>query len=233
MCRIAFYVNLKWLAVPLLALFAAVGLEAQGAIQSPQCNGVLRGTIYDLEGQPVPHVRVDAWPLGVDLDVVLPETITNESGSYRFERLCPGRYTVAPADPQANYDPYLLAFLVGRRVPEARLTGKKCQAELSIQLPPKPGKLRILVSDRITHIQIRQFKIEVTIPSQHQSPRIGYLFEPEIQDPDIEVPPDKDFHLLLTAEGFHKWGGSSKHSENYRVDSGTMSTFEIQLAPTK
>lgn len=221
-------------AIVLLFLtLTGASTRAQGAIQSPNCTGVIHGTVSDPEVRPAKNLRVDAWPLGVDLDVMLPETTTDHSGRYGFKQLCPGRYTVAPADPQADYDPYLLAFLLERRVPEVRLTGKKFQAELSIQLPPRPGKLRILVSDRATHIQIKQFKIEVTIPSQHQSPKIGYLFEPEIQDLDIEVPPNKDFHLLLTADGFHKWGGSDKHRKNYRVDSGTMSTLEIQLEPTK
>jgi hypothetical protein len=49
---------------------------AQSTIQNLQCNEILHGIVSDQQGRPAPGIKVDAWPLGVDLGMVLPEATT-------------------------------------------------------------------------------------------------------------------------------------------------------------
>ena len=48
-------------------------------------------------------IRVKAWPLGINLSALLPTAKTGLGGEYRFEQVCPGRYTVLPEDKEAGH----------------------------------------------------------------------------------------------------------------------------------
>ena len=143
---------------------------ARSAIQVPRCNGVVHGIISDREGHPVKGILVEAWPLGVDLGTVLPTVKTDLAGEYRFENICPGRYTVLPADESLGYpdfSPNLFELLYGYRVAEVKITSQNALARLPIQLPPKPGRMHIHITDGATSAEILEFTIEVKVPGQH------------------------------------------------------------------
>jgi hypothetical protein len=111
---------------------------AHSGIQSPRCTGVVHGIVSDREGRPVRDIVVEAWPLGVGLGTVLPTVKTDMAGEYRFENVCPGRYSVLPLDESmgyASFNPYLFEFLHGQRVTEAKLTSKNALAMLSMAEP--------------------------------------------------------------------------------------------------
>ena len=57
---------------------------------------ILKGTVYDAGGKPVPGVRVKAAQLNSGKH---QEAVTNESGSYIFKNLSPGKYRL-----EAKYD---------------------------------------------------------------------------------------------------------------------------------
>jgi hypothetical protein len=209
---------------------------AQSAIQGSRCTGVVHGIVSDREGHPVKGIRVVAWPLGVSLGTLLPNVKTDLAGEYRFENVCPGRYTVLPADENMGYpnsSPKLFEFLSGRRVAEVTLTSKNALATLPVQLPPKPGRMHIRITDAATSAEILEFTIELKVPDQHLSPKVKILFQPEIKDREIEVPPNRDCILHVTAEGFREWSESIGGGKAVRVPSGTEATLNAQLQPLK
>jgi len=177
-------------------------------------------------------IMVKAWPLGVNLSAKLPTAKTDLSGEYVFEKVCPGRYTVLPEDKEAGYPnsgPYFFEFLYGRRVAEVKLTSQNADVELPLMLPLKPGRMNVHITDRTTKVEILEFTIEIKVPGQHLSPEMKYLFHPDIKDHQIEVPPDKDFIVHVTAEGFREWGESIGGRKVVRVPSGTEAALEAQL----
>lgn len=128
----------NWIVIlPIIAL-ASSNANAQRGIQSPQCKGVVHGIVSDQQGRPVPGISVVLSPLGVDMDVVLPEAETNQSREYRFTHVCPGRYNVLPNGLKLVL-PRDLRFLHGHRAPEAKLTDKNTTAEIPVKLPGRSG----------------------------------------------------------------------------------------------
>jgi hypothetical protein len=180
----------------------------------------------------VTGTMVKAWPLGVNLSALLPTAKTDLSGEYLFEKVCPGRYTVLPEDKEAGYpscSPYLFAFLYGRRAAGVKLNSQNAYAELPILLPPKPGRMSVHIIDRTTKAEILEFTIEMKVPGQHLSPEMKYVFHPDIKNHQVEVPPDKDFIVHVTAEGFREWSESIGGRKVVRVPSGTEAALEAQL----
>jgi hypothetical protein len=209
---------------------------AQSAIQAPSCSGVVQGIVSNRSGQPVKGIKVVAWPLGVDLGTLLPTTETDVAGEYRFKNLCRGRYTVLPDDEGMGYpsaSPYLFGFLYGRRVTEVKLDSQNSLAIIPIRLPPQPSRMHVRVIDAATNAEILEFAIEVKVPGQRFSPKIKYFFNPDMQDREIEVPPNTDFILKVTAHGFREWSGDSRAGKVVRVPSGTEASFDAQLQPVK
>ena len=74
-----------------------------------------------------------------------------------------------------------------------------------------------------------EFTIEMKVPGQRLSPEMKYLFHPDIKNHQIEVPPDKDFIVHVTAEGFREWDESIGGHKVVRVPSGTETALEAQL----
>ena len=206
-------------------------VAAQSPIQNLQCNGILHGIVCDQQGRPVPGMKVEAWPVGVDLGMVLPEATTNQTGEYRFDHLCPGRYAVLPDDPKAGY-PDTFEFLSGRHLPEAKLTDNFGTAEIPVQLPPKVGTIHLRVTNRATDADIKTFTVELEIPNQPRPNKVQYLFDGFMQQNDgIAVPSDTDFILRVTATGFRKWTATVRGHKLLHVAEGQQQTFEAQLIP--
>ena len=221
-------------AVFLFLVLQTVRLAAWREIQSPQCNGIIHGTVFDLSGERVKNLKVEAWPLGVDLAVVLPNVETDDAGEYRFQNLCSGKYTVIPFDQKAGYGystPYLNEFLYGTRIAEVRLITKHPQAELLVHLPPKPGFMEVLLINRETKTKVLTFTVKLKVPGQHRRPEAAFDFDMQMSDDTIPIPPDNTVIVHVTADGFHEWSQSAGHGKRIRVPSGTYATLEGELEP--
>src|SRR5690242_16060902 len=105
-----------------MAALASSSAHAQNS-KTLQCRGIIHGIVSDQRGRPIPRARVVLSPLGVDLDLVLPEAETNQLGEYRFDHLCPGTYTVLPKGLKLAL-PRDLKLLNARHVSKAKLTDK-------------------------------------------------------------------------------------------------------------
>jgi hypothetical protein len=220
----------------ILFLVLTVRLHAQSVIQSPECNGVIHGPVFDLSGERVKGIKIEAWPLGVDLSAVLPTVNTDQEGEYRFENVCPGRYTAIVEDKKAGYpasSPTLNEFLYGTSIAEVRLTAKHPEAELPVYLPPKPGFIQVHIINGNTKAGVRKFSVKLKVPGQHIAPEISYESDAILEEHEIQVPPDRDVILRVTAQGFHEWSESARHGKLIRVPSGTESTLEVELEPLR
>ena len=118
------------MAKTVVVLFLVVTIplvQAQTAIQRPTCTGLIRGVVFDRSGDRVSGAMVKAWPVGVGVSGKLPSLETDKEGSYHFEHVCPGRYTVLVEDGKAGYPsagPMLNTFLYGSPIQECTLTVK-------------------------------------------------------------------------------------------------------------
>jgi len=215
-------------------LLYAVSAVSQSAIQKPTCKGVIEGTVFDFAGQPAKGVRVTAWPLGVGLGAMLPRIETDGAGHYRFENVCPGRYTVVADDEKVAYkgsSPDLNAFLYGTPVAEIRLAAKRNYGNLPVYLPPKPGFIHLHVINQKTREEVLQFVVQLRVPGQKESPEMSFLFDPQVHNHRVEIPPDKDVIFHLTADGFHEWSESAGRGKLLRVASGIDTSLEVELRP--
>ena len=221
--------------VILFLVLMAVG-HAQTAIQRPICSGVIHGVVFDTSGERAKGIFVQAWPLGVDLSGNLPSAATDREGSYRFEHVCPGRYTVVVDDEKAGYAHasfMLNEFLYGSPTAEVTLTVKNPEADLPVYLPPKPGFMQVHITNRETKAEIWKFIVTLKVPGQQHASELSVSFDEATKDHQIEVPPDKDVIFRVTADGFHEWSESTGQGKLIRVTSGMKAPLEAELEPLK
>lgn len=223
-------------AVILFLVLMTGRVHSQTAIQRPTCTGVIHGIVFDPSGERVKGIFVEAWPLGVALSGNLPSVETDREGNYRFEHVCPGKYTVVVDDEKVGYrhaSPVLNEFLYGSPIAEVTLTVKSPQADLPVYLQPKPGFMQVHITNRETKAEIWTFKMRLKVPGQQTASEMSYLFDNSVTNHEIEVPPDKDVILHVTADGFHEWSESTGQGKLIRVTSGTKAWLEAELDPLK
>jgi len=206
--------------------------EGNNAVQRPWCRGLIYGTVFDLGGRPVRGVQLTAWPLGVGLGALLPSVTSDESGQYRFAHVCPGRYAVIADDEKVAYQsasPMTNEFLYGSPIQEVRIDASHGRAELPVHLPPKPGFLRVRITDRETKQEVQKCTVTLAVPGQDTLPELSSLFESAEQNHVVEVPPDKDVIVRITADGFQEWS----ERKVVHIASGTQATLEAELERLK
>jgi hypothetical protein len=217
-----------------LGFVAATGIPAQHSIRDSHCTGVLHGVVSDLQGKPAKGFYVTTWPLGVDLDILLPEVKTNQIGEYRFDHLCPGTWTVVPSDPSAGFrtmDPEYFELLSANPMKKVKLGRKNSSGDISLQLPPTPARLDLHVSNQVTGAEIGKFDVRIDVPGQKRQFAIEFFFSPNISDRTIEVPPDKKYKLRITTHGFRKWNERVGSSRLPRVQPGALRDLNVRMQP--
>jgi len=216
----------------MVMLCAAFAHSQNNGVQRPWCRGLIYGTVFDLGGRPAKGVQLTAWPLGVGLGTLLPSVTSDESGRYRFAHVCPGRYAVIADDEKVAYEsasPMTNEFLYGSPVHEVRIDASHARAELPVHLPPKPGFLHVRVTDRDTKQEVQKCTVTLAVSGQDTLPELSSLFESAEQNHVVEVPPDKDVVVRITADGFQEW---SEHKVVH-VPSGTQATLDAELERLK
>ncbi|MBZ5512059.1 MAG: carboxypeptidase-like regulatory domain-containing protein [Acidobacteriia bacterium] len=192
-------------------------------------SGVIFGNVIGQDGQPAKGIGLTAYPLGVALGAVLPNTRTNDAGEYRFDKL-PwwGRYTVYADDEDAGYS-RTSTGTAGSRPPEVEVTPEHREAELKVYLPPKAGFLEIHLTNRRTGTVISGMRIAVMPMDKPASP----LFTMSCYSTHvILIPPDKNLLLHVTSDGFREWDESIGKGKPLHLASGTRLTLAVQLEPS-
>jgi len=134
---------MKFLAIVGVVILMAASVLA--GITDPSCSGILHGVARNAENQPVPGIRLVLWPIGVDLDYVLPTATSNEAGTYSFEHVCAGQFTVLVDDERAGYPPKIWSYLLGYKR-EAKVTTEHLRIELPVVVPPKAALLEVVAA---------------------------------------------------------------------------------------
>jgi hypothetical protein len=209
-----------------LALFLILAIASAFARQNAQDErtGVIYGVVVGQDGQPAPNLRVTALPRGVILAMILPSTMTDSTGRYRFKKLQLGRYAVYAHDEEAGYPDMSMSFYSGNApLPEVKLTADHPEAEFRVSLPPKAGFLQINPTNRKTGAPIRsvQFKL---VPSNHPERLLsGGSIAPKL----LLLPAGEDVQVHLTSDGFSTW------DQTLHVRSGERTTLDLQLDPLR
>jgi hypothetical protein len=190
-------------------------------------GGTIHGKAIDANGQPIPHLSLRAAPLGVVLGTAVPETITNEKGEYRFERL-QGRYTVLAEDEAAGYTTCSKTGGITHPA-EVELTSDRWEAELQLKLPPKAAFLKVNLTNRRTGAPIPTVDVSVmdgTAPSSlicgtNRSTSHAFV-----------LPPDRDILVHITSPGFREWDLTVGAGKPIHAASGAEVVLNVQLEPS-
>jgi hypothetical protein len=217
---------MKILAV--IAVLALTAVAASANITDPKCNGVVHGVALNEDSQPVPRVGLMLLPLGVDLAYVLPTTTTNEAGLYRFENVCPGRFTVVVEDERAGYPSYVWAayFLSETKLQEVVLVPGGAEVELPVPVPPKAGVLDLRVRNRRTGDEITN--VQVILKPQHSN-HDWITFNSDAGM--LLVPSNTDLLLRLKSDGFRQWKEAANKGTPIRLQPSAHLTVEAELEP--
>lgn len=197
---------------------------------SPPPSGTIYGIVIDQDGQPAKSIGLQARPLGVALGAILPHTISNERGEYRFVNL-PwwGRYAVCAEDEEAGYSTFSTACVGQSQPSEVELTPEHPESELRVYLPPKAGFLRVNLTNRKTGAVISAMRVVVTTNGNPPS----MMFSTSCYSTKVVlIPPDKDLLLHVTSDGFREWTESVGRGKPLRLAAGTQLTLDVQLEPS-
>jgi hypothetical protein len=80
-----------------------------------------------------------------------------------------------------------------------------------------------------TRKEVLKFKVKLEVPGQNESPEASFVFDPQVHDHDIEVPPDKDVICHVTADGFQEWNEGAGVGKVIHLASGNQMTLEAEL----
>ncbi|HEX4137787.1 MAG TPA: hypothetical protein VHY84_24470 [Bryobacteraceae bacterium] len=204
-------VKLAVLPIFLLSLSSAVAQQPDQHVAA----GVIYGVVIGNDGSPAGEIRLTASPLGVALATRLPETRTDQSGNYRFERI-PwwGEYIVYADDPDAGYSVFSTGPAGPGEPPEAIISPEHPEARLDLRLPQKAGFLRIHLTDQRTGAVISGLNVAVM---SSQTPSRIIFSESCGSDGVVLIPPNKDLAIHITSPGFHEWDESAGRGKAIRM----------------
>ncbi len=226
--------------LPVAAFLFSLQAFGQNHLRHPEqdtaCRGVVHGFVVGQDRKPWSGIGLILEPVG-DYDYVLPRTKTDQHGEYHFEGVCPGKWGVFVEDKNAGYPEAGRAenwFLYGHWSPQAEITNKKLDAQLNIDVPPKPGELLLHVTSTQAKAIITNFEIKLRVTrrrcmqsscSQQQS----YSCE----DYSALVPPSQNVKLHVTSKGFREWKESKGRGKLIHLSAGQKMTINVELDPIK
>jgi hypothetical protein len=232
------------LAIKILLNVAALlfALPAHGQIylganpsQGADCKGVVHGVVIRQDGKPWSGINLILEPFG-DFDYVLPRTKTDQHGQYRFLEVPCGRWRVFVEDEEAGYphSGHLMnSFLYGGSTgPEAKVTDEDLDAQLNINVPPRPGILVVHLTNTKTKAKIPSIEVELKVTRKRRLQDSCEGTEASAcGDHSFLVPPNQDVRLRIKSKGFHEWKGSTQRSKLIHLSAGEVITIDAELDP--
>lgn len=197
----------------------------------PQPKGVIYGIAINQEGQPAKRIGLTAEPLNVGLAAKLPHTTTNDAGEYRFENV-PwwGKYTVYADDEDVGYSSFSTAPPEDSNPPEVEVTPEHPEGEFKVVLPPKAGFIQVYLTNRKTGAGISVMRVALMREDKPDSPVFTMsCYSTQV----ILIPPDKNFLLHVTSDGFREWSESTGKGKSIHLASGAHLKIDVELAPAE
>lgn len=209
-------------------MLSLVSLASAAAQLGPQAvGGSIHGTVIGNDGTSGAGIRLTASGRSGALGTRLPETRTDQSGNYRFDRLGWDKYTIYADDPDVGYSIFSTGTSAQGNPPEVTLSPDHPEATLDLRLPPKAAFVRIHLTNKRTGTVISGMQVRVM---SSLNP-LQQLFSISCSsDSEVLVPSDKDLLLHVTSMGFHEWDESAGSGKHIRVPSGNHVELYVQLA---
>ena len=213
----------------MVGVVVVMAASAPAGITDPSCSGILHGIAKNAEDQPVPGIRLVLWPVGVDLDYVLPTATSNEAGAYSFEHVCAGRFTVLVDDERAGYPPKIWSYLLGYKR-EAKVTTEHLRVELPVVVPPKAALLDVVARDSRTNATVPTVQIMLRTSKVKM-----YDWSTTRNDSGVPLllPANTDLLCRVLAGGYREWQEGKKKGKQIRLTSEGHMTLNVELKPLR
>jgi len=193
----------------------------------PECTGTLHGSVRDVSGKSIPNLYLELWKLGALIEGIVPHTLTDAEGNYRFDHLEPGTYTVYPTDVKTGYDflaPNFFAFVSGHPFPRARITITRPEAAIDLALPDKPAILEVAAAPTDKSKPIESYTVKLKTNRHFRDSEVTFSRgSREHEHYSIPIPPDTPIEIEINARGFRKWRSSGTYPP------GAHSVIEARL----
>ena len=214
---------MKFLAI--VGVVVLMAANAPAGITDPSCRGILHGVATNAEDQPVPGIRLVLWPIGVDLDYVLPTTTSNQAGAYSFEHVCAGRFTVLVDDERVGYPPTIWSYLLGYKH-EAKVTSLHLQIELPVVVPPKAALLNVVARDSRTNATVPTVQIMLRTSKVKMYDWITARNDSSVP---LLLPANTDLLCRVLAGGYREWQEGRKRGKQIRLAPEAHITLNVEL----
>jgi len=219
-------------------LFALPGVSqnytSETARHAMSCKGVLHGIVLGQDGKPRGGINLLLESVG-DYDYMLRHVRADQRGEYRFEEVCDGKWGVFVEDKEAGYPHsgrYMNWFLYGVWSPQVEITDKKLEAQLNVNVPPKPGQLRVRPTTNDTKAKIVQVEVQLKATRTRWTRFSCGDSDSSLCDRDyFLVPSDQNVKLHITSKGFHEWRESAGGGKTIRVPAGDVLAIDAELDP--
>jgi hypothetical protein len=195
--------------------------------QNDEPRAVIHGIVLGQDRQPAKRIGLTAEPLGVALGAKLPNTRTNDAGEYRFENV-PwwGKYTVYADDEDAGYSSFSTGPVADSAPPEVEVTAEHPEGVLNVVLPPKAGFIQIHLTNRKTGAVIPAMRVALMSEGKPASPVFTMsCYSTQV----ILIPPEKNFLLHVTSDGFREWNENAGKGKLVHLASGANLKIDVQL----
>ncbi len=214
------------LLVPSLLLLIAA---AQTQTEAP--HGVIHGTVIGQDGRPAGGIWLAAQRRDVPTGSIVPHVEADDAGNYRFERLPPGKYLVLADDQKRGYSWYSTApHGPASEKNEVTLSRGNPQAELNFQLPPQSGFLSVKLIDANTGAVIPT--MDLTIKNADED-RTLVVSIGSSSDEVVNIPPNRDLLLHVTANGYREWQESIGVGKPIHLAPGERMQMQVRLQPAE
>ena len=184
-------------------LAAVVFVAAFSASLMAQTRGVLRGTVLDKSGHPVPHALVYADRMGGTTILTRLDMMSDNNGTFQFNNLETGEYQVWAQKLESGYlDTYNDPFNPNALV-RCTLTSGHPEAQVSVQFAPQAAVITGWITDARTgehlspHIRVAA-AAHPTWGYEHSAAGARFKFR-------VLIPSDTPVILELWADGHKHW----------------------------
>jgi hypothetical protein len=197
--------RLPWMLVWLFVLFAstAVAQQPYGAV------GVLKGIVVNEDGVPVSGAEVDADDVAPSPgNKALRLALTDTVGEFTFNPIKFGTYKLFALKPEAGYpDTKFEIYAESYHKVTVTISPASPNALVRIEVGPKAGAIRLLVTDRATHKTIPNPTVILRRPDTGV-----WVSASQTGDSLFLLPPGIPTLLTINAEGYRSW--SPYNTEN-------------------
>jgi hypothetical protein len=218
---------MKFLAIIGVVVLVAASTPAE--IIAPSCSGILHGVAANARNQPVSGIRLVLWPIGVDLDYVLPTTTSNQAGAYSFEHVCAGRFTVLVDDERAGYPSKIWSYLLGYKR-EAKVTTEHLRVELPVVVPPKAALLNVVARDSRTNATVPTVQIMLRTSKVKMYDWITTRNDSGVP---LLLPANTDLLCRVLAGGYREWQVGKKKGKQIRLAPEGHMRLNVELKPLR